>query len=361
MTTAEREPDELADDELPDELTEVMDQLVAVANECWGTQALFRLLDPTKTEWQGLRAEGEHFVDVDGVLGVLDLNRRAFLPDDLVLLTERLRERLAAALADTPLAVGDRTAVVDWGTVEIVEGQEQPSATIAATATSVPEADEAFYRLTLLTDPEGGVQVTAHERVGGAEEDAADGSAEGSAEGGGVDGDYLNAYYGSDPLPFDGIGLVVDWSTWAPDQVADGGLIGSPVTGRDHEEREYDLYVWFGPETGAQIVSAEPRAAAAGAAEVDPRAYFATEVEPQLRAHCADRGRALEAAGGERFDVSRWIDGDGDYQPEFLDHDGTRFVVSLRATLLGEDEREVRARLSLAALDDVRVEGLDSV
>jgi hypothetical protein len=152
----------------------------------------------------------------------------------------------------------------------------------------------------------------------------------------------------------------VDWTTWRPDQHADGGLIGSPVTGHDHEGREFALYIWFGPDTGAQIVSADPVAGEAAAASVAD--VFAEQVLPRWFAVCQGRESTLETDDGARYDVARWIEGgSADHLPELLDADGEVFVVSLRAFTTDDEPKEVRLRLLVADVERVRVDAVESV
>jgi hypothetical protein len=363
----------------PPELVNDFNALKELAQECWTTQALIRLLDYSKVTWQGLRAAGEHAVDIDGVLGVLDLNRRAFLPEEFELLTELLYGRLVAEVGDNPLLVDDAYVAVDWTSMQIVRDTPQPSASIRVTAESVPDDEGNAYRLVLDTDPEGGIEVAEFTRLGDTaddedEDDDTDGTEAAGAgqaaeedagdEWGGITADYLGDYYGADPVPFENVGYVVDWTTWKPDQRADGGLIGSRMTGHDHDGREHELYVWFGAETGAEIVEAEPVAGddPDGGGDAAQAAVFAEEVVPGWRQVCRDAGSVLVTEDDTRYDVSRWVDeANDDYLPELLDADGGAFLVSLRAATVGDEPREVRLRLVVEDLERVRVEQVEDV
>ncbi|MFL6122495.1 hypothetical protein [Actinophytocola sp.] len=366
--------------DVPAELNADLEALTALANECWANQALFRLVDPTQAHWQGLRGPGEHLVEVEGVSGVLNLGLRAFVPDDYDALTERLRAKLVELVGDRPVSVGTENAEVDWTTMAIVEDAPQPARTITVTASSVPDDTGVYYDLVLDTDPEGGVAVQSHERVGdpdaelvteetilagiaaevGAEVPAtADEGTE--AEHGGITAAYLGDYYGADPVPFEDTGYVVDWTTWAPDQQADGGRLGSPMTGHDQDGREFALYVWFGPATGARIVSAAPVGGAEEAA-ADPRAVFEADVLPRWFEVCRSRGSTLETDDGARYDVGRWVDdASSDHSPELLDFDGRAFLVSLRAFTGDEVRQEVRLRLLVSDVERVRVDAVEPV
>jgi len=367
--------------DVPAELTADLEALTAMANECWTSQALFRLVDPTKTQWQGLQGPGEHLVEVDGVYGVMNLGLRAFVPDDFDELTDRLRAKLVEAVGDRPVTVGDANAEVDWTTMEIVTDTPQPTPTISVTASSVPQDNGVYYDLVLTTDPEGGVAVDAFEKVGDpdaeliteesilagiAAEVGADVPTDSDTdtteeEHGGITASYLADYYGTDPVPFEDAGYVVDWTTWAPDQNADGGMLGSPMTGHDHEGHQFTLYVWFGPSTGAQIVSAEPVGGAAEAAG-DPRAVFEADVLPRWFEVCRSRESTLETDDGARYDVGRWIDdASSDHSPELVDFDGREFVVSLRAFTGDESRQEVRLRLLVSDVERVRVDAVEPV
>jgi hypothetical protein len=385
MTSTETQQDDTGG--APAELSADLDALGALATECWSTQALFRLVDATRTTWQGRQDPGVHVVEVDGVFGVMDLNRRAFVPDDYDELTERLRAKLSGLVGDRPLAVGDTTAEVEWESLAIVTDAPQPATTISATASSVPGENGVYFDLVLRADPEGGVDVESYERVGDpadvaaaisaavaegaamgdtaetAESTGSTGSTEDSAGGeeyGGITARYLADYYGSDPVPFENRGYVVDWTTWLPDKQADGGRIGSPMTGRDHDGREHRLYVWFGPDTGAQIVSAEPVAGDAAAVGVEE--VFTGEVLPRWFEVCRARESVLETEDGARYDVSRWIgQSSSDHLPELLESDGRVFVVSLRAFTTEEQPTEVRLRLLVEDVERVRVDAVESV
>lgn len=369
--------------DVPAELTADLEALTALANECWTSQALFRLVDPTQAQWQGLRGPGEHLVEVEGVVGVLNLGLRAFVPDDYEELTERLRGRLVEQVGDRPVPVGAESAEVDWTTLAIVVDAPQPAPTITVTASSVPDDTGVYYDLVLDTDPEGGVAVASSERVGdpdaeliteesilagvaaevGAEVPATAGDDAAEEEHGGITVAYLAGYYGADPVPFEGVGFVVDWTTWAPDQHADGGLLGSPMTGHDHDGREHALYVWFGPATGAQIASAEPvEATDPAAGPADPRELFEADVLPRWFEVCRSRSSTLETDDGARYDVGRWIDdASSDHLPELLDYDGREFLVSLRAFTEDEARQEVRLRLRVSDVERVRVDAVESV
>jgi hypothetical protein len=352
---------------VPRELLDDLPALRELTLECWTTQALTRLLDATNVRWLGLRAAGEHLVDLDGVLGVLDLGRRVFVPEEFGTLTDRLYTVLSGQVGDRPVLAGDEWVEVDWESVRIVEDTPQPATVITVTAHSVPDVHGRYADLVLDTDPEGGAAVTSFTIVGDPTDESTVDELVSEEDFGGVTADYLGDYYGMDPLPFGNAGYVVDWSTWRPDQRADGGLLGSPMSGRDRQGRAYELYVWFGPEFGAEIVEADlvekpDEFVSPGEPYGVVGQVFTEQVVPRWRQLCLDAGATLVTEDGARYDVSRWVEhGDEACLPELLDAGGGIFLVSLRAVTGEPPPREVRLRLVVEDLERVRVDDVEYI
>ncbi|WP_156756328.1 hypothetical protein [Actinokineospora pegani] len=201
--------------------------------------------------------------------------------------------------------------------------------------------------------PEVGVQVVQAEAVGEtgsaevAQADAAEAGGGAEAEAAhGITADYLGGHYGAHPLAFGDVGIVVDWSTWNPDEVSDTGAVGSPATGTDGAGTEYDLYIRFTAERGAEIERATALGGGAEAeGEVDPAQYFRDVLSIQLREVWSGDGNLLKDTGGKEYDVSSWLNGDGDSEPEVVGYDGESFHLLMRVSTVEDDPRRVRCAL----------------
>lgn len=252
---------------------------------------------------------------------------------------------LGSYYGDSEFPFDGRGFVISWDTWEVDQTTEDGMVGGRCAATS----DGARYELYAYFSGETGIQVVQATPAG-------DGDAEGDETGSGITKEYLADYYGGDRIEFEGAGIVVDWDTWEPDQSTDDGLIGSPAKGTDDDGVENDLYLWFDPAEGIQIVSAEKVGGPPEAEEVDPREHFTAVLVPELREHWSRTDRVLRDTSGKEYDVSAWLDGDTDSEPEFENFDGESFYASMRMSTMDSDPRRVRCLLKVRDVEQVTVE-----
>ncbi|MFC5291281.1 hypothetical protein ACFPM7_29885 [Actinokineospora guangxiensis] len=249
---------------------------------------------------------------------------------------------LGSYYGDSEFPFDGRGFVISWDTWEVDQTTEDGMVGGRCTATS----DGAQYELYAYFSGETGIQVVQATPTGDGDPDE---------EGGGITKEYLAGYYGSDRIEFEGAGIVVDWDTWEPDQTTDEGLIGSPAKGTDDDGVENDLYLWFDPAEGIQIVSAEKVGGPAEPEQVDPRLHFAEVLVPDLREHWSRTDRLLRDTSGKEYDVSAWLDGDYESEPEFEHFDGENFFLYMRMSTK-DDARRVRCLLKVRDVEQITVE-----
>ena len=486
-----------APSELPQEELEA---LVEATQRAHAEHPVFRLLDPENATWHQLDGPGLHVMTLMGIHGVFDVPNATFTADDPELVRAIVVEQLGALVGDTPVVGGARPRSVDWTTLQL--GGEADGV-LSATATTIadPDDNDAVHQLDLAIDLELQPSVLAEELISGGPGPDSEGSADGTdgaaadhggsaapaagssggfVGGGGIAGPYLGAYYGDTEFPFDGKGFVIDWTTWATDQTTDEGLVGSPVEATS-DGASYQLYVWFDPKVGIQIVRAtgtgsgdapdeaapshgitaaylgdyygdsplpfdgrgfvvdwttwDPdqvtdegmvgsratatddgrahdvyvwfdrahgariaeatatgdtdEAAAAGAAaagadtavgadadktdktdDTDPRAHFDDVLTQQLRERWAGNGNKLVDSGKE-YDVSAWVNGEYGGELEFVSHDGAVYFATVTAGIDGagttdadgdgDEPRQVRCHLRIQDADSVTVESEETL
>ncbi len=277
------------------------------------------LLDPSDTVWGGEDGPGRHVVIVaPDVAGVLDAGAGRFIPDDPEQVRLLLAERMAATIAGTPVAGGERDRVIDWTTLQIVD---EAGGVLTASANTVadPAEGDAVHAVELSIDLDLQPAVSTEQLVsGGAFEEALDQAievretqaaeseaamqaavAEAAAEvaeeaaaaetpvaeapvaeeaapaeeaaAPAVDAAYLGGYYGETVFPFDGNNFVLDWATWTHDQTTPDGTVGFTAHATATDGTTHDTYAWFDPAVGISIVRAEalPGEAAAGEAAAE--------------------------------------------------------------------------------------------
>ncbi|MGX7826188.1 hypothetical protein ACTG9Q_13955 [Actinokineospora sp. 24-640] len=255
---------------------------------------------------------------------------------------------------DSEFPFDDKFFVIDWSTWAIDQTTDEGLVGGRPRATS----GGASYELYVWFGPDIGVQIA--EATLSAGQAASEGDDD--AEGHGITSAYLSDYYGADPLEFEGAGIVVDWDTWDPDQVTEEGLVGSSAKGADHAGAEYDIYIWFDPAEGAQIVSAERLGAPAEeAGETDPREHFDNVLVAELREAWTRDGRMLRDTSGKEYDVAAWLDGDSDSEPVFESYDGESFFATMKANTVGDEPKQVRCGLRIRDAEQVLVESEASV
>ncbi len=261
---------------------------------------------------------------------------------------------LGSYYADSEFAFDGRGFVIDWTTWETDQttGEGLVGAPVEATS------DGERFRLYAWFDPAVGIQVV--EATPLASEGDADSASEDDSVGDGpahgITASYLGDYYGDSPIVFDGRSFVVDWTSWDPDQVTDDGLVGSKATGTG-DDGEYELYIWFGPDTGAQIVDAtaldsgeeEP------AEEIDPQSHFDTVLADELRNRWSANNNTLVGSSRD-YDVSGCVNGESDSPLDFVSHDGTAFFATVVASTQDDEPQRVRCHLRVQDADNVTVE-----
>lgn len=216
-------------------------------------QPTLHLLDVEQAEWFSL--DGTlHEISFDSVHGHFDTATARFVPDNPDDLRLLLVQKLLEVHGEAPLDAGGQQVTLSWETIQITA---EDGGVIDATASTT-----AGEPVTLRIDLEW--QVTVDPVAPAAE----------------INGDYLGGYYGETEFPFDGRGFVIDWATWQTDQTTDEGLVGAPVEATGDGAR-FQLYAWFDPAVGIQIV----RATALATVGADDSADAADSADSGAPAH----------------------------------------------------------------------------
>ncbi|MDI5976125.1 hypothetical protein [Amycolatopsis magusensis] len=339
-TTGQPGTDELTEDDLA-RLNQATLELVA-------SRPTFGLLDPEDAIWHGAEEPGRHLISISGVLGLLDVDQRSFTPvlDGEPAMRELLVERLTAVHGATPVPVTEPRYVVAWTSAEV---QSEADGTLVVTATAAPlsggpaaevriSLDSAFA-ITDLTPAEDPAEDEASEATEATETAEAATETQAEATGNeaetpedndnpiatrsGITADYLSGHYGETPFPYLRRGLVVDWSTWQPDQATPEGLVGSWVEAGTALGGKYRAYAWFDPASGFSLAQAdelEPPDLGARLGEHYGESAFPFEGEHfvidwttwQVQPTPLDQpfGSALEATGGGggKYALYAWFD-----------------------------------------------------
>jgi hypothetical protein len=498
-----------------------MQLLEAGIDKCMAEQPTMRLLNVEDAQWLASEGGGRHLFSIDGHEGILDAALGRFIPNDPGPILELWRTRLAADHAADTFEIGGEPRAIDWSTVEIADEVES---FLQVVATTVTDEDGTAFRLPLRVPLEGDIEADtgAAVRVSGtdtaAEEiaEATDGEpadttgeapdanedplveatgedadaddsyidkdylaqyysnvefpfdgreyiidwstwdrdqvtpdglvgaqAKASTAAGGLydiyvwfnptegpqivrateldapeededaeeefDAAYMNQYYADAQFPFEGTYYVIDWDTWTPGERTDDGQVGSEVEAKTEEGGRYELYVWFGTESGVRVVRAteleapaaeaeeepadeeaadaddaaedadadadadadgesekdsadeeEPEKPAGKPAVESPQEEFNNVISQQLRDVWAGRDRRLVDVSGKEYDVSGWINGDYDCELRFTGHDGAFYYARLGATKVGDGEEPVTCLLRIQDPQTVWVESEES-
>lgn len=256
----------------PEALLSALERFPDATQRCLAAQPTFGLLDSeNQAVWHG-ELDGRHVLTISGVLGTFDVDAARFEPIDPApleqLLVTRLAEQHAAAQPD-----GAARYLLGWNTATIVS-EEAGRLVVRVTAVPLGDGDATEVDVTLGTQleiidlalppevvagTEAAADADAVEADAAGQETTAGGADAGGsvAERTGITADYLGGYYDRTEFPADRRWLIVDWTSWTPDQVSDDGHVGSWVTATTNLGGEFRAYGWFDPASGLVLGSAE--------------------------------------------------------------------------------------------------------
>ncbi|MGQ0839852.1 hypothetical protein [Actinokineospora sp.] len=237
------EEDTTAEDESDGEelSAEDIELLQTALKKCTEEQPTVHLL-PMEEEIGWHRSDGDqYFLSIGEYEVIVNVANGSFEAVD----PEQIRQLLVAKLdevhgADAVFDVGGVSRSIDWTTVQVVQ---EAAGKAAATATTLPDAEGETAEVDLSIDLEFAVTIGS---AATAEEQAPPAV---------IDGAYLAATYGNEEYVFDGRSFVIDWTQWNTDNTTDEGVVGSETKATSDGET-YDVYAWFVPGVGVEIVQA---------------------------------------------------------------------------------------------------------